>query len=115
MGKMFILYMKLFGVPIGNVTALTKYIATPIYLFLLLKYFVKQQYYHLIINDILSVLYGLSWATCIVGLIITNFYYKKIVARDKINRLTLILIDICLSILLKMKPLFLFCGNLCLM
>jgi len=84
--------MKLFSIEFGHKAALTKFVSFLIYLFLFLKY--TSNYYLLFIDDILSILYGLAWATCISGLLITNIFHKEIVKRSKIKRSTLIGIDI---------------------
>ena len=54
----------------------------------------KNDNIKLYVGDILSILYGFSWAVFVCGLLINNIYYKDIANRDSIKRWYLILSDI---------------------
>ena len=70
---------------------LTTYSAISIYICVLLKLLINET---IIIDNLLSFLYGLAWTVCIIGLIINKFYYKEILIKYGLTRLSQHLSDI---------------------
>ena len=83
--------MKFFGFYVGHGATITKYISTITYILLALSHVEKKQ---AIIDDILSILYGLVWVVGICGLLINNVFYEQLRKRDKLTKHRRFLIDI---------------------
>ena len=86
--------MELFGITMGHIATITKYIAILTYIFVALSRIVKQKPSIDYINDILCILYGFVWAVAICGILINNIFYKKIMQRHNLSRYKLIFDDI---------------------
>ena len=71
--------MIIFGI---QMKAITKYIASLIYLLIYLSYTLQSNTKLYYINNVLSILYGPIWAVGICGLLINNFFHEKIRMRD---------------------------------
>tara|TARA_B100000575_G_scaffold113639_1_gene90416 strand:- start:1332 stop:1817 length:486 start_codon:yes stop_codon:yes gene_type:complete len=77
-----------------KVPTLTKYISTLIYILLILYHKIENDYIHNILNDILSILYGVAWVLFICGLLINNVYHKELMKKHNLNRRSQIFGDI---------------------
>ena len=77
-----------------NVPTITKYISTLIYILLILYHKIENVYINNILNDILSILYGLAWVLFICGLLINNVYHKELMKKHNLNRRTQLFGDI---------------------
>lgn len=73
---------------------ITKYISSLVYILLYLSRTQKSKQIKSIVNNALVLLYGPMWAVSICGVIINNFYHKKIKARDKTSTIVRIGSDI---------------------
>lgn len=91
--------MNILGIEVGPVGTVCNFVATITYVLLVLSYIIKNKTLLYIVNNLLSIFYALSWTTCIIGLMISNIFYKKIVKRDKLHRLTLVAGDMLLHVL----------------
>ncbi len=77
-----------------KVPTITKYISTLIYILLILYHKIENVYINNILNDILSILYGLAWVLFICGLLINNVYHKELMKKHNLNRRTQLFGDI---------------------
>jgi hypothetical protein len=83
--------MIIFGI---QMKAITKYIATLIYLLIYLSHTLQSNTKLYYINNALAVLYGPIWAVAICGVLINNFFHDKIRERDNTTSLVRIFSDI---------------------